>query len=165
MLVVSQNMPSFDSYCDCNVSIRQDTIPVSMTPLSDELFDNNSTDNSHYDVTTKAGKLRTNRVHEQNSRTIERLHFKTTRTCFQEIVIYVCTHLYRNTKHFSVIKSFISLHDRKGGVGVSIRQNMNLGTNMCGSPQSQTTQILCCYFNVRITFAGIYHYLELLSIG
>ena len=107
-------MPSFDSYCDCGVSNRQDTIPVSTTPLSDELFDNNGTDNSHYDVTMKTGKLRNNRVHEQNSRTIERLHFKMTRTCFHEIVIYVCTHLYRNTKHFPVIKSFISLHDRKG---------------------------------------------------
>lgn len=147
-------MPSIDSYCECSVSTRQDTIPFSITPLSGELFDNNGTDNSHYDVTTQTGKLRNNRVHEQNSRTIERLHFKTTRTWFHEIVIYVCTHLYRNTKHFSVIKSFISLHDPKGGM-FSIRQNMNLGTNMRGSPESQTKQILCCYFNVCITFVGI----------
>jgi hypothetical protein len=65
MLLVSQNMPSFDSYCDCSVSIRQDTIPISMTPLSDELFDNNGTDNSHYDVTTQTGKLHNNRVHNR----------------------------------------------------------------------------------------------------
>ena len=159
-------MSSFDSYCECSVSIRQDTIPVSMTPLSDELFDNNGTDNSHCDVTTQTGKLRNNRVHEENSRTIERLHFKTTCTCFHEIVIYVCTHLYRNTKHFSVKKKkrkkkniYFLTRSKRGNV--SMRQNMNLGTNMCGSPQSHTTKILCCYFKVCYHICG---HLSLLGI-
>jgi hypothetical protein len=56
MFVVSQDKPSFDSYCDFSVSIRHDTIPVPMTPLSDELFDNNGTTNSHYDVKTQKRK-------------------------------------------------------------------------------------------------------------
>jgi hypothetical protein len=58
-------MSSFDSYRDCSVSIRHDTIPVSMTPLSDELFDNNGTDNSNYDVKIQTGKVYNNTVHEQ----------------------------------------------------------------------------------------------------
>lgn len=46
MVVVSGNMYSFDFSLHCTVSIGHDTIPVSMTPLSDEPFDNNGNDNS-----------------------------------------------------------------------------------------------------------------------